>query len=119
MVDQTGEDTDDRWTLRASDRALAGKPSARAGASLGPVAGSRTRTMPIALPRAAIPDRLDRLVRSVVYRHEEALCAAVLTRLPAETAAGLDALLKALAADATGGEVSRAPLLVLRAGSGQ
>ena len=64
------------------------------------------------------PDRLDRLVRSVVHRHEEALCAAVLTRLPAEAAAGLDALLKA-PADATSGEVGRAPLLALRAGSGQ
>jgi TnpA family transposase len=65
------------------------------------------------------PDRLDRLVRSVVHRHEEALCAAVLRRLPEETAAGLDALLKAPAADVTGGEVSRALLLALRAGSGQ
>jgi hypothetical protein len=45
--------------------------------------------------------------------------AALLTRLPAETAAGLDALLKAPAADATSGEVSPAPLLALRAGSGQ
>jgi len=65
------------------------------------------------------PDRLDRLVRSVVRRHEEALCAAVLTRLPAETAAGLEALLKAPAANAASGEVGRAPLLALRAGSGQ
>jgi TnpA family transposase len=65
------------------------------------------------------PDRLDRLVRSVVRRHEEALCAAVLTRLPAETAAGLEALLKAPTANAASGEVGRAPLLALRAGSSQ
>jgi len=52
-----------------------------------------------------------------VHRYEEALYAAVLTCLPAETAAGLDALLKAPAA-AMSGEVGRAPLLALRAGAG-
>src|SRR5271166_3369984 len=79
-------------------------------------ARERCRSLGIEPPS---PDRLDRLVRSVVHRHEEALCAAVLTRLPAETAAGLDALLTAPAADATSGEAGRAPLLALRAGSGQ
>ena len=79
-------------------------------------ARERCRSLGIEPPS---PDRLDRLVRSVVRRHEETLYAAVLTRLPAETAAGLDALLKAPTADATSGEVGRAPLLALRAGSGQ
>jgi hypothetical protein len=40
-------------------------------------------------------DRLERSVRSVLRRQEEAFCAAVLARLPPETAAGLDALLRA------------------------
>jgi hypothetical protein len=79
-------------------------------------ARERCRSLGIEPPS---PDRLDRLVRSVVRRHEETLYAAVLTRLPAETAVGLDALLKAPAADARSGEVGRAPLLALRAGSGQ
>ena len=72
-----------------------------------------------------LPDRLDRLVRSVLRRHEEAFCAAVLTRLPPKTAAGLDALLKASipgndgAADAASGRADRKPpLLTLRAGTG-
>ena len=64
-------------------------------------------------------DRLDRLVRSVVHRHEEAWCDGLLARLPAETSAGLDALLKASPADATGGKDSRAPLVALRVGAGQ
>jgi hypothetical protein len=65
------------------------------------------------------PDRLDRLVRSVVHRHEEAWCDRLLARLPAEAPAGLDALLKAPNADATDGKDSSAPLLALRAGAGQ
>jgi hypothetical protein len=77
-------------------------------------AHERCRSLGIEPPSS---DRLDRLVRSVVHRYEEALYAAVLTRLPAETAAGLDALLKAPAA-AMSGEVGRAPLLALRAGAG-
>src|SRR5271155_598143 len=201
MVDQAGEDTDDRWTLRASDRALLGNKigTTRLGFAVllkvfqtegrfprrpegvpvaaveaiarqigAPAAAWRSydwRSRAVAYHRAQIrdalgfreatqddaealsrwlesqvsalehrsdrllvaarercrslcieppsPDRLDRLVRSVVHRHEEALCAALLTRLPAETAAGLDALLKAPAADATSGEVSPAPLLAL------
>jgi len=207
MVDQAGEDIDERWTLRASDRVLLGNktgttrlgfavllkmfqaegrfpsrpeevPVAAVEAiarQIGvPVAAWRSydwRSRAIAYHRAQIrdalgfreatlddtatlarwldsqvstlehrsdrllvaarercrslcieppsPDRLDRVVRSVVHRHEEALCAAVLTRLPAETAAGLDALLKAPTAAATSGDVGRAPLLALRAGSGQ
>jgi hypothetical protein len=77
-------------------------------------AHERCRSLGIEPPS---PGRLERLVRSVVHRYEEALCATVLTRLPAETAAGLDALLKAPAA-AMSGEISRAPLLALRAGAG-
>jgi TnpA family transposase len=64
------------------------------------------------------PDRLDRLVRSVVHRHEEAWCDGLLARLPAATPAGLDALLKAPHSDATGGKDNRAPLIALRAGAG-
>ena len=207
MVDQTGEDIDEHWTLRASDRALLGNKTGTTRLGFAvllkmfqaagrfpsrpeevPVAAVEAIARQIGVPAAAwrsydwgsraityhraqirdalgfreatvddaetlarwlesqvsvlehrsdrllvaarercrslcieppFPDRLDRLVRSVVHRHEEALCAAVLTRLPAETAAGLDALLKAPAADATSGEAGRAPLLALRAGSGQ
>jgi hypothetical protein len=54
-----------------------------------------------------------------VHRHEEAWCDGLLARLPAETPAGLDALLKAPNADVTGGKDGRAPLLALRAGAGQ
>jgi hypothetical protein len=80
------------------------------------VARERCRSLCIEPPS---PDRLDRLVHSVVHRHEEAWCAALLARLPAEAAAGLDALLKTLDADATSGEVSRAPMIALRTGAGQ
>ena len=72
------------------------------------------------------PDRLERLVRSVLRRQEEAFCATVLARLPPETAAGLDALLRApdsggAGHDAEALEGGRAPppLLALRAGTGQ
>jgi TnpA family transposase len=65
------------------------------------------------------PDRLDRLVRSVVHRHEEAWCDGLLARLPAGVPAALDALLKAPHADTTGGKDSRAPLLALRTDAGQ
>ena len=61
------------------------------------------------------PERLNRLVRSAVHRHDDAFGAALLTRLPAETAARLDALLHAPAPDGAG----RAPLLALRAGPGR
>src|SRR3954468_1373686 len=68
------------------------------------------------------PDRLDRLVRSVVHRHEEAWCDGLLVRLPPATQAGLDALLKAAPhSHVTGGNDNndnRAPLLALRAGAG-
>ncbi len=68
------------------------------------------------------PDRLDRLVRSVLRRNEEAFCAVLLARLPPEAAAGLDALLKAPSSDlndAVSGEADREPpLLALRAGTG-
>lgn len=70
------------------------------------------------------PDRLERLVRSALHRQEEAFCAALVARLPPETAAGLDALLRPPdpagpgdgATDA--GDDRAPPLLVLRAGAG-
>lgn len=78
-------------------------------------ARERCRSLRIEPPS---PDRLDRLVRSVVHRHEEAWCNGLLARLPSATPAGLDALLKAPNSDAIGGRDSRAPLLALRAGAG-
>ncbi len=68
------------------------------------------------------PERLERLVRSVLHRHEDAFCAALLARLPPRTIAGLDALLRppdpSEAGD--GGEPDPAPpLLALRSGTGQ
>ena len=78
-------------------------------------ARERCRSLRIEPPS---PDRLDRLVRSVVHRHEEAWCDGLLARLPSATPAGLDALLKAPHSDATGGKDNRAPLLALRAGAG-
>ena len=78
-------------------------------------ARDRCRSLRIEPPS---PDRLDRLVRSVVHRHEEACCDSLLARLPSATQAGLDALLKAPHSDATGGEDNRAPLLALRSGTG-
>src|SRR4051812_25929295 len=71
------------------------------------------------------PDRLDRLVRSALHRQEEMFCAAVFARLPSETVAGLDALLRPTVPDAGdaggGGAANRVspPLLALRAGTGQ
>jgi Domain of unknown function (DUF4158) len=73
------------------------------------------------------PDRLDRLVRSALHRQEEAFCAVLRARLPPETAAGLDALLRPPpdpgGAGDDGTETGRArpppPLLALRAGTGQ
>jgi TnpA family transposase len=78
-------------------------------------ARERCRSLRIEPPS---PDRLDRLVRSVVHRHEEAWCDGLLVRLPAATQAGLDALLKAPHSDVTGGKDNRASLLALRAGAG-
>jgi len=78
-------------------------------------ARERCRSLSIEPPS---PDRLDRLVRSVVHRHEEAWCDGLLVRLPAATPAALDALLKAPHSDATGGKDNRAPLLALRSGAG-
>ena len=78
-------------------------------------ARERCRSLRIEPPS---PDRLDRLVRSVVHRHEEAWCDGLLARLPSATQAGLDALLKAPHSDVTGGKDNRAPLLALRAGAG-
>ncbi len=82
-------------------------------------ARERCRTLKLEPPS---PDRLDRLVRSALHRQEEALCAAVLARLTAETVAGLDSLLRP---PAPGGAESAAadglhhpPLLALRAGTG-
>ena len=97
-------------------RGLAREPGIRARASADRLLVGGTRAMPVARASSRhLPSRLDRLVRSVVHRHEEALCAALLARLPAETAAGLDALLKAPTAT-TSGEISRAPLLALARG---
>ncbi len=79
-------------------------------------ARERCRSLRIEPPS---PDRLDRSVRSVVHRHEEAWCDGLVTRLPSAASAALDALLKATHSDATGGEDNRAPLLPLRAGAGQ
>jgi Domain of unknown function (DUF4158) len=74
------------------------------------------------------PERLDRLVRSAPHRREEAFCATLIARLPPETAAGLDALLRppepGRAGDGAGAgdeheQQGRAPpLLALRAGAG-
>jgi len=68
-------------------------------------------------------ERLVRLVRSALHRQEEVFCAAVLARLPPETAVGLDALLRASdpTPDDSGKDaIPRPPaLLTLRAGTGQ
>ncbi len=69
------------------------------------------------------PERLERLVRSVLRRHEDAFCAALLARLPPETIAGLDALLRPPDTGEAGGNEDEpdpaAPLLALRSGTGQ
>jgi TnpA family transposase len=78
-------------------------------------ARERCRSLRIEPPS---PDRLDRLVRSVIYRHEGAWCDGLVARLPSEAPVGLDALLKAPHSDETSGKDNRAPLLALRAGAG-
>jgi TnpA family transposase len=60
------------------------------------------------------PDRLKRLVRSALRRHDATFGAALVARLPAETVARLDALLHAAAED-----TGHAPLVALRAGPGR
>ncbi len=69
------------------------------------------------------PERLERLVRSVLRQHEEAFCAALLARLPPKTVAGLDALLRPPDPGEAGGNddepSSAPPLLALRSGTGQ
>ena len=69
------------------------------------------------------PERLERLVRSVLRRHEEAFCATLLARLLPQTIAGLDALLHLPDPGETGGNddgpVPASPLLALRSGTGQ
>ena len=69
------------------------------------------------------PERLERLVRSVLHRHENAFCTALLARLPPETVAGLDALLRASepgeVGDNDGETRPTPPLLALRNGTGQ
>ena len=69
------------------------------------------------------PERLERLVRSVLHRHEDAFCAALLARLPPETIVGLDALLRPPDPGEAGdddGKVRSVPSLVaLRGGTGQ
>jgi len=82
-------------------------------------ARERCRSLRIEPPSS---ERLDRLVRSALHRQEEAFCAALLARLPPETAAGLDALLRASDPTPDDGEdaVPGPPaLLTLRAGTGQ
>jgi len=68
------------------------------------------------------PERLERLVRSVLHRHEDAFCAALLTRLPPKAAVGLDALLRPPVPGEAGGDADEArppPLVALRNGTGQ
>jgi hypothetical protein len=67
------------------------------------------------------PERLERLVRSVLHRQEDAFCAALLVRLPPEAMAGLEALLHPPdPGEAAGSEQRPAPPLVaLRTGTGQ
>ncbi len=69
------------------------------------------------------PERLERLVRSVLRRHEDVFCAALLARLPPETIAGLDALLRPPDPGEAGGNDDEPdpapPLLALRSGTGQ
>lgn len=69
------------------------------------------------------PERLERLVRSVLRRHEEAFCATLLARLLPQTIAGLDALLHPPDPGEAGGNDDgpdlAPPLLALRSGTGQ
>ena len=85
------------------------------------IAAARERCQALKLEPPS-PDRLERLVRSVLRRHEEAFGAAVLARLPPEAAVGLDTLLKASTSDASNAASGKAdrelPLLALRAGTG-
>lgn len=79
-------------------------------------ARERCRSLRIEPPSA---DRLDRLIRSVIHRHEEAWCEGLVARLPPAAPARLDALLTGPHSDTAGGKDNRAPLLALRAGAGQ
>jgi len=71
------------------------------------------------------PERLEQLVRSVLHRHANSFCTALLARLPPVTVAGLDTLLHPPVpsdseVDSREGEACPAPpLLALRAGTGQ
>ena len=69
------------------------------------------------------PERLDRLVRSVLHRQEEAFCAGVLACLSPKTVAGLDALLRPPGPSGSGDSdtdpCTAPPLLALRSGTGQ
>ena len=69
------------------------------------------------------PQRLERIVRSVLRRHEEIFSAALLARLLPGTVVGLDALLHSAdpgeASGNDGGTRPAAPLLALRSGTGQ
>ncbi len=68
------------------------------------------------------PERLERLVRSVLRRHEDAFCTALIARLPSETISGLDALLRPPdpGEAGSGDDEPRLapPLLALRSGQG-
>ena len=66
------------------------------------------------------PERLERLVRSILHRHEDAFCATLLARLPPETIAGLDAMLRPPEPGKAGGDTDETrppPLLALRSGT--
>jgi len=71
----------------------------------------------------ALERRPDRLMRSVLHRHEDAFCATLLACLPSETIAGLDALLRPPDPGEAGGNDDEPnlapPLLALRSGTGQ
>lgn len=66
------------------------------------------------------PDRVDRLVRSAIANHEDALCASVMERLSADTRARLQTLLQPIAEAApeqlnnSEAQLTRAPLHGLR-----
>jgi len=109
--ESTQDDTDAlaRW-LEGQVSALEHRPDRMLMA-----AGERCRSLRIEPPSS---DRFDRLVRSVIHRHEGAWCDGFVARLPSEAPAGLDALLKPPHPDATSGKDNRAPLLALRAGAG-
>ncbi len=67
------------------------------------------------------PERLERLVRSVLHRNEDAFCTALLARLSSGAVARLDALLRQPDPSGLGGDDGETrlapPLLLLRSGT--